>query len=103
MANSRDPVAPYTYYDDLTNPWRVDLTTSVATAGGFASSGSGLAYLPKHAKMRHVGLYDSGSHRRNRCPMSTTAQAAYQTGGNLSLDGISFKVTGRIGEKFRLS
>lgn len=102
MANTRDAVAPYTYYDDIANPWRVDLTAAVATAGGFTASGAGLAYLPKHAKMRHVGLYDAGSKRRNRCPQSTSATAAYSIGGNLNLDGITFRVTGRIGEKFRL-
>jgi hypothetical protein len=102
MANTRDPVNPWTYFDDTNNAWRVDLTDAVKTAGGFASSGSGLPYLPKHAKMRHVGLYDAGSKKRGKCPCSTLAVSAYSSGGNLSLDGTNFRVTGRIGEKFRL-
>jgi hypothetical protein len=102
MANSRDPVNPWTYFDDTNTGWRVDLTDSVKNAGGFASSGAGLPYLPKHAKMRHVGLYDSGSKKRNKCPQSTSATGAYSSGGSLSLDGVNFRVTGRIGEKFRL-
>lgn len=102
MANTRDPVHPWTYFDDTSTPYRVDLTDAVKTAGGFAADGSGLPYLPKHAKMRHVGLYDGGSKKRGHVPCSTSAVAAYATGGTLTFDAITWRVTGRIGEKFRL-
>jgi hypothetical protein len=102
MANTRDPVHPWTYFDDTSTGYRVDLTDAVKTAGGFSSDGSGLPYLPKHAKMRHVGLYDSGTKKRSKCPQSTLATTAYTAGGTLSFDGITWRVTGRIGEKVRL-
>lgn len=102
MANCRDPVSAKAYYMDDGVGYRVDITDAVATAGGFTASGSGLPYLPKHAKMRHIGLYNAATNKRGKVPFSNIA-GAYLTGGtSFSFDGITWVVTGRIGEKVRL-
>jgi hypothetical protein len=101
MANSRDPVVARVYFDDNGTGWRVDLTQAVADAGKFNTTATNQSYLPKHAKMRHVGCKESNG-KRHQVPMSNAA-GVYLNGGTLTLDGKQMTVTGRIGEKFRLS
>ena len=103
MANSRDDVVAVVYFDDTGKGWRVDLTLAVAAAGKFTTTATDQSYLPKHAIMRHVGCKETaGKNKRHAIPMSNIS-GVYLNGGTVSLDGKECKVTGRIGEKFRLA
>lgn len=102
--NTRGPVYTYGYIDDTAKEWAVSLTEAVAYAGGFVALTAPASNLPKRAKMRHVGLFDPTSKKRERVPIAHIADGHYAgTEPTCNLDGITFNVTGRIGEKFPLS
>ena len=100
--NARGKMMPCEYVDDAGLSWRVDLTESVKTAGWFSAAARGTSYLPKHAKMRHVGVIETDTGKRHSVPIGNIGCAQYQSGGTISLDGKACSVTGRIGEKFRV-
>src|ERR1019366_5287665 len=99
MANTRDVMGWYSYTNDLDHEFQVQLTTAVATAGGFGGADSTKPELPRRAKMRHVGLYDVSGHKRHQLPCSTYDGAPYNSAGSVSLDGVDCLKTGRTGEK----
>lgn len=103
MANTRDSLNACQYIDDAGKPWRVDITDAVMSAGTFSPAPAGTSYLPKHAKMRHIGAKDgTASKKRHQIPVASGDNSKYRAGGTVVLDGVTLTITGRTGEKFRL-
>ena len=100
--NARGKMMPCEYTDDAGLKWRADLTEAVKAAGGFSACAHGTAYLPKHSKMRHIGVVAAGTGKRHSIPIGEIGNSQYKNGGTVTLDGIECSVTGRIGEKFRV-
>lgn len=103
--NSRDDVGTYVYTDDAARLWSVHLTNTVAAACGFPLLSNQAVVGAWHQgrdKMRHVGIKRPGNGKilRDKVPCPTNTETHYQLGTKtLSLDGVTWTITGRIGEK----
>lgn len=108
--NTRDAVGTYIYEDDAGGQWSVKLTGQVAQAGGFqpvTAQTTGLkGPWTHHRRMRHVGLKrGTGNAKvfRNRVPIAKLNDDHYKlTNLAVTLDGQSWTITGRVGEKVSL-
>lgn len=106
--NTRDPVHTYIYWDDDGDPWKVQLTESVAAAGGFTLFDPNVItcpWKPKSMKMRHIGVKeqtDEGTpgvgHRQ--IPISQIDVNTYKGVDNsVTINTKIWVVVGRTGER----
>jgi hypothetical protein len=98
---TRGPISTYDYINEPGDIYNVDLIDYIAAAGGFvATTDPSRGGLPGHSKMRHVGLVDGDGNHFTQ-PIADGGNTAYNAGGNLTVSGTVYRVTGRIGEHWQ--
>ena len=104
MANTRDPVSTWGYFDDYGTEYIIELTSSVAAAGGFnPPTNNAVGARPRKMKMRHVTLKEQTSKQRHTIPIAISSDNIYQDGGVINpFGGEQCDVISRRGESGKL-
>jgi hypothetical protein len=98
---TRGSTQTYEYINETGDTYNVDLLPYIAAAGGFVlTAHPNQGGIPGHSKMRHVGLVDGAGNYFTQ-PIADGGNAAYNVGGNLDVAGTTYRVTGRIGERWQ--
>jgi len=112
--NTRDPVGNYRYISDPGFHFLVELTSSVAAAGGFelydANAPEARGPRPRRLIMRHITLAEARIEVNNVLqpakyhviPVADDSLTAYNEGGTVSFGGVDMTVKSRKGESGKL-
>jgi len=93
----------YNYDSDDGNTYLVRLSADIAGAGFFAPgtsplSGGGSPWPWHYSDMRHVTGY-AATGERGRCPLGTTSDPRFATGGSWTAHGRTYTIIGALGER----
>lgn len=94
----------FVYVSDTSTSYQVRTDSDNATAGGFAAA-TNEPELPRGMKMRYLNVFlvDGAKTYRKRLYVAEANSAIYAkgTGDTIAIDGATWTVSGRTGEKFR--
>lgn len=103
MANTLGSRAWYTYTSDGGTNYAILTDEDLGAAAGLVPATAGLGQLPRRFKPRVLLLQgedeDGGTIRKQLIVQANNARYAADVGGQVTVDGTPFTVTGRRGEK----